>query len=349
MAIRVSTWDETTLKVSISPLPVPDFVLLVATDYRHGQPCTLTVLGLDGTYTVRWSPSASDPSAAGSVALTVVSDDLDIDGAGTVIVTGQRGIVRYGSTGYLWLVMGEDTASLAKTLLAHGGRQTVVLSGVIQPWVTSQAVTTGDQRWVQSAGEIGRLYEATTTGTTGATAPTHSTGTVSDGTVSWLYLRDYMRLDALPDLDDGDLVAWWNALPSGEVEVFQDATYEASGQVTSFEAEAHVAGEGYGVSAVQQIVGLLTISAGQLVNRTTEGFEIRFSTDTGSGTAYYVVFPRTSSDPDDPAQIVAGDDGDDEPALRSGSMAVTETGVQTFPAVTGLDPAIYRVAVVQLA
>lgn len=35
-----------------------------------------------------------------------------------------------------------------------------------------------------------RIYKATTTGTTGSTLPTHTSGTVSDGGVSWQYLTD---------------------------------------------------------------------------------------------------------------------------------------------------------------
>jgi len=35
------------------------------------------------------------------------------------------------------------------------------------------------------------LYQAQTTGTTGATKPVHTEGTVSDGTINWLFVRDY--------------------------------------------------------------------------------------------------------------------------------------------------------------
>lgn len=37
------------------------------------------------------------------------------------------------------------------------------------------------------------LYVSTTSGTTGATPPTHTTGTVSDGTVSWRYVRSFLN------------------------------------------------------------------------------------------------------------------------------------------------------------
>lgn len=55
-------------------------------------------------------------------------------------------------------------------------------------WYTAKPYTTGD--YVRSS--VG-IYKATTTGTSGATEPTHLTGTVSDGGVSWLAI--------LPNLD----------------------------------------------------------------------------------------------------------------------------------------------------
>ena len=87
------------------------------------------------------------------------------------------------------------------------------------------------------------------------------------------------------------------------------------------------------------------ISSGEVINRTTDGFQLRFTTDTANGTAYYVVYPTTATDPDED-QIQDGDDGDDNPALRSGSQPVTDTGVHTFPAITGLSVGTYRYAIV---
>lgn len=50
-------------------------------------------------------------------------------------------------------------------------------------WITSEAVTSGvDYRY-----NAGNVYVAASTGTTGATPPTHSSGTVSDGAVDWTF------------------------------------------------------------------------------------------------------------------------------------------------------------------
>lgn len=49
-------------------------------------------------------------------------------------------------------------------------------------WVTGESVTSGDYRFYN-----GNYYTASTTGTTGATPPTHTTGSVTDGTITWAY------------------------------------------------------------------------------------------------------------------------------------------------------------------
>jgi hypothetical protein len=50
-------------------------------------------------------------------------------------------------------------------------------------WATGQSITAAGTLRVNA----GRFYQATTTGTTGATAPVHGSGTLSDGGVSWLF------------------------------------------------------------------------------------------------------------------------------------------------------------------
>lgn len=62
-------------------------------------------------------------------------------------------------------------------------------SMVIAPsaWATGVAVTVGEKRYTEAASER-RYYEAISNGTTGATPPTHTSGSASDGTVSWYYI-----------------------------------------------------------------------------------------------------------------------------------------------------------------
>ena len=49
-------------------------------------------------------------------------------------------------------------------------------------WAQGQSITSGDYRFYN-----GNYYAASTTGTTGATPPTHTSGSASDGTVTWAY------------------------------------------------------------------------------------------------------------------------------------------------------------------
>lgn len=56
----------------------------------------------------------------------------------------------------------------------------------IRPWTASQAgIVSGELRYNGT-----RVYSAGSAGTAGTTAPTHSSGGVSDGSITWTYLRD---------------------------------------------------------------------------------------------------------------------------------------------------------------
>jgi len=59
----------------------------------------------------------------------------------------------------------------------------VSVNGQYERWITSESVSSGDYRVNGNS-----HYVAASTGTTGATAPTHTSGTVSDGGVDWTYL-----------------------------------------------------------------------------------------------------------------------------------------------------------------
>lgn len=52
------------------------------------------------------------------------------------------------------------------------------------PWRTGEEISTGSQRIAGT-----NLYTASTSGTTGSTTPTHTTGTASDGGVSWTFTQ----------------------------------------------------------------------------------------------------------------------------------------------------------------
>lgn len=79
-------------------------------------------------------------------------------------------------------------------------------------WRAGYAVTTGDYI-TTLVGGTGRLYIAASTGTTGATVPSHETGTFSDGGVNWTFVRSVASGSVRPvtvigDRDDMPLLGW---------------------------------------------------------------------------------------------------------------------------------------------
>lgn len=105
-----------------------------------------------------------------------------------------------------------------------------------QEWHTGLVVQTNYRVYYQ-----GREYRATNSGTTGATPPTHTTGTASDGTITWEYLGDYRRV---PVYHQGAgakcnfYASRWEtgigpfAMVSGNVEGFSTYEYEHYGGIS---------------------------------------------------------------------------------------------------------------------
>lgn len=150
----------------------------------------------EGEYSILWSP-VETPAHAGAIELQIVSDDI-VDGVGTVTVMANRGVVRYGLAGYLYVTQGELTSEseFAATLLLEEGKNAVVL-----------------------------------------TAPLADSGD---------------RITAIPDLEGGDQLAWFNVQGGtiDDVVVAQDGSFAAEESVTAFDVEAHD-GTGWGDSATQ--------------------------------------------------------------------------------------------------
>lgn len=185
--------------ITLDTITQPTFGIDAIDQYDHGETSVLTVYGVTGSYTVRWSPSSDTPNAPGSVQLTVVGDSLDESGDGTISVTADRGIVRYLDTGYVWIIQGESFNYRGATLALPSGREAVVLTSPL------------------AAPEL--------------------------------------RLTAIPDLEPGDMLIWWDVLPSGDVSIEPDASFNASLDVQTFEVEVHVANLGYGEAVTQSLIG----------------------------------------------------------------------------------------------
>lgn len=67
-------------------------------------------------------------------------------------------------------------------------------------WATGVAITAGLFRY-----NAGKIYEATSSGTTGATPPTHTSGTVSDGGVNWLYCNTTTGTGGIPRVNNNQV------------------------------------------------------------------------------------------------------------------------------------------------
>jgi hypothetical protein len=78
----------------------------------------------------------------------------------------------------------------------EGWRVTTGGYGAATAWANGQTIVGTYQ--VRKNG--GNVYLAASTGTTGATPPTHTSGTVSDGGVNWTYLGPLAVLTAKPNL-----------------------------------------------------------------------------------------------------------------------------------------------------
>jgi parallel beta-helix repeat protein len=97
---------------------------------------------------------------------------ISITGAYNV-VSGNQCIGNYGAGIGIWGKFNTITGNL---LLNNG------TSNPQRLWDTGQAVVIGDQRI-----HLGLLYTATTNGTTGGSGPVHTSGTASDGAVTWQF------------------------------------------------------------------------------------------------------------------------------------------------------------------
>ena len=93
----------------------------------------------------------------------------------------------------------EDRLFLANAA-GRGGRSVLELS-YGAPWAAGQAVEAGDLR-----SNAGRLYQAATSGTTGAMAPVHTSGDASDGGVTWTHIDTY-NFQRMLDLVPGAMAA----------------------------------------------------------------------------------------------------------------------------------------------
>lgn len=193
--------------------------------FQPGEDCALTVVGVDAAYTIEVNGAEVS-----------TTDDLDGSGDGTITFTAPRATA-YGEDVTITLTMGEDSVSTTVVQAAEPGLAFFPVGAVVPQWAQGQSVAVGARRWNPSVGIRGRLYQATTPGTTGANAPVHTSGTASDGAVNWLHLGEYVRLRSTPDLEAGDQIAVNNVVGGtiAGVTVDEAALFAVADGVTSFD------------------------------------------------------------------------------------------------------------------
>lgn len=135
-------------------------------------------------------------------------------------------------------------------------------------WYTGKAYTTNDYV-INGSG----VYKATTTGTAGSTAPVHTSGTVSDGGVSWLAV--------LPNLDSGVFgidqhgQIFTNTSPADAVVAYLKADKYSPG---SGQANLYIEADGTSQDAILRLRptnGSSAVSAQPIV-RAQDGVGVRF-------------------------------------------------------------------------
>jgi len=103
---------------------------------------------------------------------------------GQLIAPNRAANTASASSSNVYITSGADLITLDVT--AEGDTYPTDVYADRTAWVTATAYTAGDYRV-----NANKLYKATTTGTSGATAPTHTTGSASDGTVTWEFQNGY--------------------------------------------------------------------------------------------------------------------------------------------------------------
>ena len=229
---------------SPTAFPPTGFQVVSVDALNHLGTATVTVSGGTAPYTV----------SIGGVSQTVTNTTGDV-----ITFTVDVGSNRLNVD--LTLTVTDDTTATAEQTVQIGpraGGKEVILGSDYRPqWVTGEAITEGDERWSLTARV---LYVADNSGNTGATEPTHTDGTESDGAVSWTVLiQPWQAVAAVGQAEptfqtdyyvesNPSLIEFLNVLPDGRIETLEGWPVEQ----TTFEARFHD-GTGWGQPAVQTV------------------------------------------------------------------------------------------------
>lgn len=137
--------------------------------------------------------------------------------AGIALQGGFGGVAQYNTV--VGNILDDSQAAPTQTYGIWIGATTAYTA-----WASGQSIAgTANSPVYRYNGAV--LYKASASGTTGATAPTHTTGSVSDGGVTWTFVRVMLT---------GDTTAGWNEIANNNIVRYGTAKYlDASGATTN--------------------------------------------------------------------------------------------------------------------
>ena len=135
---------------------------------------------IDAVKTVTFNQAATFTKGSLLQQYSVIGGQDVISAYGTIVNVGTNSVDIGNIIGTF------DTTKLLKSSVndVNTIAQTFLVETTIPQWVTNNNYTTGDEVY-----NAGKIYTSGTTAVSGATAPVHTVGTVTDGSINWIYTR----------------------------------------------------------------------------------------------------------------------------------------------------------------
>ena len=155
----------------------------------HIEPKGYVVDGTVAKTDWMFDPYQDDPVNYRIVNLyTKVGNGDGLNGENGAAILGVKGVGdHFGIYPSLHFGFGDDSATgVPMKMYYFDMSDTVWRTPILGAWRQGRSVTVGDYILANFC-----LYQAQNTGTGGATKPSHTSGTVSDGGVNWLFIRNY--------------------------------------------------------------------------------------------------------------------------------------------------------------
>ena len=210
---------------------------------------------IDTVKTVTFNQTANFTKGSILQQYSVIGGQDVVSAYGTIVnVRGAQGQVDIGN-----IIGNFDTTKKLKSTANDVNliNQTFLVETTIPQWFTNFSYTTGDEVY-----NAGKIYTAGSTGVSGASAPIHTIGTVTDGNINWVYTRDAgsFNIDlANTSYSGGTLNQFgsWRPFVATDYSIRIEAVYEGSAFIKGDNIDA----DAVGLSATFDATGkIITIS-----------------------------------------------------------------------------------------